>query len=113
MGWVPFDGGSTVGQRGSEEGVVLRDDEHDLGARITLERDCAGGIPFAITCGIYGWMFHTRFFSSGTEASAEFDQMREVLADILDLIPRVDDPDSGAKCQRVCDAIGEFAARFP
>ena len=34
-----------------------------LGARITLERDCRVA-PFAITCGIYGWMMHTRFFSS-------------------------------------------------
>jgi hypothetical protein len=41
MSWQPFDNGATVGQRGSEDGVTLRDEEHDLGARITLERDAA------------------------------------------------------------------------
>src|SRR5262249_53589230 len=71
MGWGPFDGGATVGQRGSEDGAIVRDDEHDLGARITLERGCAH-CPVAVTCGIYGWFFHTRFL--GSEAEAEFDR---------------------------------------
>jgi hypothetical protein len=37
-----------------------------LTARITLERD--GHQPFAITCGSYGWMVHTSFFSGEEEA---------------------------------------------
>jgi len=46
--------------RGSEGGVIVRDEEHALGARITLETGC-GIAPYAITCGIYGWMMHTCF----------------------------------------------------
>lgn len=111
MGWHPVDGGATLGQRGSENGVILLDEEHELGARITLERDCNHGIPFAVTCGIYGWFFHTRFL--GTEAEAEFPAMMDGLAAILDTVPRVDDPNADAKCAGVTEAIQEFVSRFP
>ena len=67
MGWQPTENGGTLGTAGSEGGVILRDEEHDLGARITLERHCSIA-PFAVTCGIYGWFFHTRFASTETEA---------------------------------------------
>ena len=50
----------TVGQRGTEEGVIVRDEQHDGGARITLERDCRN-IPFAVTCAIQGWFVHTQY----------------------------------------------------
>lgn len=56
---VAEDGGR-VGREGSERGAILRGEESDAGARITPERGCAYGIPFAVTCGIYGWSFHTR-----------------------------------------------------
>jgi hypothetical protein len=109
--WRPFENGATVGQRGSEDGVIVRDDEHELGARITLERDCSHRVPFAVTCGIYGWFFHTRFL--GSEAEAEFPAMRDGLAAILDIIPRVDDSGGDAKMSAVSEAISQFVARFP
>jgi hypothetical protein len=59
--WIEFEGGSTIGEQGSENGLTLKDEEQVRGARITLERDTRIA-PFAITCGIYGWMVHTRFF---------------------------------------------------
>ena len=64
--WQPFENGGTLGQIGSEEGIIVHDEEHSLGARISLERDTIVA-PFAITCGIYGWMLHTRYFSSRTK----------------------------------------------
>lgn len=74
-GWQPFDCGTTNGQPGSENGIIIRDVELSDGARITLERD--GWIaPFAITCGIYGWMVHTRYFSNEAEAQQEFEKMQ-------------------------------------
>ena len=109
--WVPFDGGSTVGRAGSEGGLILRDEEHPSGARTPLERDCSHGIPFSVTCGVYGWFFHTRFLR--TEAEAEWTVMRDGLAAILDIIPYEDDPDCDAKMEAVGDVIGKFAARFP
>lgn len=110
MSWHPFAEWTTIGVPGSEEGITLLDEEHDLGARITLERDCAHGVPFAVTCGMYGWFFHTRFARS--EEAAEYPAMRQALAAILDLIPAAGDPDDCGRLAAVSTAIGEFVARF-
>jgi hypothetical protein len=111
MGWRPFNDGTTIGQHGSEDGVVLRDEEHELGARLTLERDCAHGVPFAVTCGIYGWFFHTRRLSS--EVEAQFQVMKDGLAAILASIPRADDPEVDVKSAAATIAMAEFVNRFP
>ncbi len=58
--WRPYAHGTTVGQRGTEEGVIDRDEQHDGGARITLERDCRN-IPFAVTCAILRLVVHTQY----------------------------------------------------
>jgi hypothetical protein len=109
--WHPFDKGSTIGTRGSEEGTIGLDDEHDLGGRITLE--CAAKIaPFAITCGIYGWMMHTRYFSNEEDAGRAVGAMKDALDEILQLIPERDDPAKDAKVTRVCGAIEAFVGRF-
>jgi hypothetical protein len=108
--WRPFDNEATLGQRGSEGGVIVRDEEHEAGARATLERGC-GSAPWTVTCGIYGWFFHTRFL--GSEAEAEFSAMLDGLSAILDRIPRVDDPEADAKMGAVCKSIREFVDRFP
>src|ERR1700730_4105869 len=94
--WHPFDNGNSIGKLGSENGIITRDAEHIDGARITLERD--GGIAqFSITCGIYGWMVHTRYFSNEAEAQQEFDKMQVSLDEILRKAPFDDDPDLDAK----------------
>jgi len=108
--WRAHDDGATIGQPGSEGGVTVRDEEHDSGARATLERECEHGL-WAVTCGVYGWFFHTRFL--GSEAEAEFPAMLDELAAILDIVPRVDDPEREAKRDAVCEAISRFVTRFP
>ncbi|SDL92220.1 Protein of unknown function [Pedobacter sp. ok626] len=62
LDWSDFENGWTIGKKGSENGTILIDMEHSRGARVTLEKDCSN-IPFAITLGIYGLMFHTHFES--------------------------------------------------
>ena len=109
MMWLPFDNGATVNLCGSEGGLVLRDLEHPDGARITLERNCSNGVPFAVTCGIYGWFFHTRYL--GTEVEAEFPAMLDALVAILGVIPHTDQIE--VKTSAVSDAIGVFVSRFP
>ena len=71
MTWHPFANGSSLGERGSEDGTIVLDEEHSDGARITLEQ---GGhvAPWSITCGVYGSMVHTRFFVTHGEAEAAF-----------------------------------------
>jgi len=110
--WQPFDSGTSIGQKGSENGTITRDTEHIDGARITLERD-GGIVPFAITCGIYGWMVHTRYFSNEAEAQQEFDKMQVSLDEILRKIPFDDDPDLDAKIEVSKREISNFVELYP
>ena len=109
--WNRFDDGKSLGTKGSEDGEILRDEEHRAGARITLEK--CGRIPFTITCGLYGWMCHTRFFGDLDTASSEFESMKPALSDVLSLIPTVHDMDVDRKRDKVCDAISQFVDKFP
>jgi hypothetical protein len=112
MSWSAFDSGKSIGTLGSESGVIVRDEEHSDGARITLERN-AKVAPFAITCGVYGWLVHTRFFGIEQKAQAEFDLMSAELGKILLMIPVTSGPEVDAKSRSVTDAISKFVKRFP
>jgi len=105
--WYAFDSGKSIGQLGSESGIVIKDEEHGDGARITLERDGLTA-PFSITCGIYGWMVHTRFLGKKSEADREFERMRTDLTKIINLIPLTGDPEVEAKSRIVTESISEF-----
>ena len=54
--WAVFDDGRSIGKVNSEGFVILRDDEHEQGARITLKH---GASHISISCGIFGKMDHT------------------------------------------------------
>jgi hypothetical protein len=110
--WTPFDQGKTIGHSGSEDGICLEDDEHRLGARITLEKDCRHA-PFAITCGVYGWMFHTRYFHLEEKARQAFAAMKTELSKILEMIPVVNDPNVRQRAREVEKVISDFVERFP
>jgi hypothetical protein len=111
--WDVFDKGETIGKAGSENGTIMRDEEHSLGARITIERD-AESAPFAITCGIDGWMVHTRFFSSEAEATEQFESMKTALAQILTIIPLSNDAALvDTKMRDVSGALAEFIDQYP
>lgn len=111
VGWYPFEAGSTIGKTGSENGIILHDEEYRGGARITLERD--GYTPFAITCGIYGWMVHTRFFATEQKADEAFEVMKVELARLVDLIPSRTDPEVSTRTSEVGEAIRVFIESFP
>jgi hypothetical protein len=106
--WHSFENGTTLGQKGSENGETIRDEEHSVGARITLE--CKTTIaPFAITCGIYGWMFHTRFLSTEDEATSEYERMKASLAEIIAPFSNPDYDDRRA----TEEAIEKFVEIYP
>lgn len=69
-------------KKGSEGGKILNDQENINGARITIEAN-AGSIPFAITIGIYGLMFHTEFFSEIKIAAEYFKRKKSEIDRIL------------------------------
>ena len=107
LDWYTFNQGATLGTEGSERGVIVTDEEHALGARLTLERGTQTA-PFAITCGVYGWLVHTRFFPSETEANAEYDRMKTALAELLDRVRR-----DGCDGASFTDSISAFVAAYP
>jgi hypothetical protein len=103
--------GSSIGKLGSEGGAVVADESHDDGARITLERSTRLA-PFAITCGVSGWLVHTRFFELEVEARSQFDAMKLALARMTQAVKSVDDvqPNDTSLIGRLCR---EFVEEFP
>lgn len=106
--WHPFLEGKTLGQSGSESGVITLDEAHDGGARITIERN--GSIaPWSITCGISGWMMHTRFFDVESKAQAECEKMKGSLSAILEVISKDTEDDS----RQISQLIAQFVVLYP
>jgi hypothetical protein len=100
--------GGTIGTVGSERGTIVADEIHDGGARITLE--CATRLaPFAITCGLPGWLVHTRFFESEAEARSQLDTMKVALARITEAVKLADDaqPKDVSLIGRLCQGLVE------
>jgi hypothetical protein len=106
MEWIQYEDGKTVGTTGSEGGVILRDEECPDGARITLEEGTQMGVPFAITCGVYGWMVHTRFIADQPTAEDAYDKMKLGLEDVLAAL-------QSEEADVIDTAIQDFAERYP
>lgn len=98
--WSDYDEGYSIGTSGADGGAIVRDEEHKSGARITLEEETSFA-PFSVTCGVYGWMFHTRFFEEEAAANEAFDEMKIELDEILESMPSSEDADE--------DSLSDFA----
>jgi hypothetical protein len=94
LGWSNFDNGKAIGTKGSESGTIIHDIENSNGARITLEKEC-GNIPYAITIGIYGLMFHTHFESDIEKANEYVALAKYRINKIFDLYGIVEDKRDG------------------
>lgn len=93
----------TWSNTGPEKYQVLRDEEHARGARITLEK-CNERKAFVITCGIYGWMVHTRFFTREAMALQSYKAMKSELSRILSSFQSDDE---------IIVSVKRFIERFP
>jgi len=80
--WNSYDNGTTLGTEGSENGIIVKDEEHSDGARITLEKE-AHGVPYAITCGIYGLFVHTVYCSDIESSMKQYENMKKDIEKIL------------------------------
>ena len=103
--WFAYDEGRSIGSVSREGGVILRDEEHGSGARVTLKR---GGSYISVSCSIYGWMDHTRFFGSLVEAQREYVLMKPPLANMVENILS-----AGKGDLKMWEAIADFVRRFP
>jgi hypothetical protein len=106
MGWRAFSMGSSLGKVGSAGGVIVADEDYDEAARITLERATAVA-PFAITCGVSGWLVHTRFFESEAQATSQFEAMKVALARMTQAAGQSNDPSLTGRLAQ------EFVEAFP
>ena len=113
MIWQPYENGQTIGHTGSEGGIIQRDEDYAGASRITLEQGCLRA-PYAITCGVYGLLVHTRFLADDETALYAMDSMKTALAAIVDLLPAdEDDPQWAAKMAAVDNVAAQFARDFP
>ena len=67
---------------------------------------------YAITCGIYGLFFHTRFFMREDEGRDAFAEMKLELARILALAASETASEEEAR-HVVLASISDFVERFP
>ena len=68
------------GETGSENGIIISDEEYKNACRITLEK-CER--YYAITCGVYGAMVHT-VFTDSEHYKDMYDDMKSELQEFLD-----------------------------
>jgi phosphoribosylglycinamide formyltransferase-1 len=80
--WEPYENGTTIGKKGSEEGVIVLDEFHKDGAHITLEKDGVTA-PWTITCG--GSFVHTVFFKTREQAEKTYPIMKFDLWNLFNL----------------------------
>ena len=87
-----------------EGGVIVRDEEHPLGARIIL-KEARGYI--SISCNISGRIDHSRFFRKMSEAQNEYDLMKDELVKVAKVI-------SSARFSDIkgWEAIAVFVSKF-
>ncbi len=103
--WSPYENGKSIGTVSSEGGVILRDEEHEDGARITLKQ---GNDYVSVACHIYGWTDHTRFFGTIVEAQREYLNMKTALNEMMEVITA-----AGSNAIKIWEAIAIFVRRFP
>ncbi len=111
ISWYDYDEGCSVGTSGAGGGVIVRDEEHKSGARITLEEESSLA-EYAVTCGVYGWLFHTCLFSEETVAQEAFDEMKAELGEILEsMLP--DENASEEDQEDFAQELAMFVEKFP
>ncbi len=103
--WSAYDNGRSIGKTSAEGGLIMRDEVHSGGARITFKR---GSGYISVSCNLYGWVDHTRFFGTASDAQREYMAMKDALASVLDVINT-----EGAKEIKIWEAISDFVRRFP
>ena len=78
---------------------------------MTIEEE-ASSAPFTLTCTIYGWMSHARFFVSEAEANDEFEAMKSDLEKLLDFISEDEEEDEETR-EAFAVELEEFVEMYP
>ena len=78
-----YNEGQTIGVKSPEGGVIVRDEEYPLGARITLKE---AKEYISISCNISGRIDHSRFFRKISDAQGEYEVMKKDLVKVATVI---------------------------
>ena len=103
--WIVYDDGNSIGKTGAEGGVILIDEKHESGGRMTVKQTKAF---VSVACHIYGWIDHTRFFASISDAKREYAVMQSSMTHMLENILA-----AGKDEIKMWEAIAEFVRKFP
>lgn len=98
MSWYQFDSGKTIGQKGELGGIIIFDEENEIGARIYVEEDVYLPIPKTRVRYVLHYKViekginSTNFYLSGNkhivnELMKEIEELKIELEKILQLIP--------------------------
>jgi hypothetical protein len=101
--WQPYNLGRSIGTRSPEGGVIVRDEEHPLGARIILKE---AREYISISCNISGRIDHSRFFRKMSDAQSEYDLMKDELVKVAKLVSMTKSSVKG------WEAIAVFVSKF-
>ena len=110
--WQPYEGGSTLGMSGSQGGTITWDEHFAGQVRLTLEQDMSRSFH-AITCGISGWLVHSRFFGSAPEAFAAYEELRPALVELWAELPEGGPRSTPDAARKGGPLLAAFIARFP
>jgi hypothetical protein len=102
--WRPYNQGQTIGVKSPEGGVIVRDEEHLLGVRITLKE---AKEYISISCNISGRIDHSRFFHKMADALGEYDVMKNELVKVAQVIASGKSSDI-----KGWEAIAAFVSKF-
>jgi len=89
MEWITLE--KEIGAKGSEGGIIIRDEEYDESCRASLER-CSK--YYAVTCGVYGSMVHTAFFGAD-DYEAKYEEIKH---DLQGFVDKVNDMTEDERC---------------
>jgi hypothetical protein len=103
--WQPYNRGRSIGIKGSEGSEIIRDEEHPLGARMTIKK---GKDYVSVSCNIAGKIDHTRFFKGMKAAELEYQIMQQELVNVMTAVAAANAADI-----KVWEAISGFVTRFP
>ena len=103
--WAAYKNGMSIGKITAEGGVILMDEEHESGGRMTLKQ---GKTFISVSCHIYGWIDHTRFLNSVPDAKREYAQMKKAITHMLE-----DILSAGKDDIKMWEAIANFVRKFP
>jgi hypothetical protein len=103
--WLLYNEGVTIGTQTQLGDVILMDEIHSDGARLTIKRSSK---YVSVSCNINKWINHTRFFTTVHDAKREYRTMKPLLVEITDLLktPQINE-------LKVWEAISNFVRRFP